>query len=491
MANLDFLSLGIGLTIGLVIVVLVWLREQKSSEESRNQTGQFQIKLGYLEKSLQQSENEKQELKEKLDKLLKEIQDYIAERATLINTRNHFEELLLKSGQEFDLLKEKLDLQLKQINDLAQRKVEIESQNQFLLEKLQGQKQEFEELRKQSQLEFQNLANKILEEKSQKFTLSNKENIDNILKPLGQNLEQFKKKVEETYDKESKQRFSLEERVKELVEMNQKLSAEAHNLATALKGQSKKQGNWGEIILESILEKSGLVKNREYKIQQSLVNEEGRRLQPDVIVFLPEDRSVVIDSKVSLVAYDRFTSADQKEVQDQALKDHIGSVYKHVDELSSKQYETVAGTMDFTMMFIPIEPAYILAIQEDQDLWAYAYARRVLLISPTNLIAALKLIADLWKREQQSKNAQEIAQQGEKLYDKIVGFLDSMEDVGRHINRTQDSYFKALGQLKDGRGSVIKQAQKLKQLGLKSEKEIPDTLIPQDSSSDEQEEDQD
>lgn len=489
MTNLDFLSFGIGLLIGLVVLVLAWLRKQNSSEADRTQISQLQIKQEYLEKSLQQSENEKQEINEKLEQHLKQIKDNIAERATLINTKNHYEEILLKTQEEFTQLKEKLDQQIQQINELLQKKAEIEIQNHYLLEKLQLQKIEFEELRKQSQLEFQNLANKILDEKSQKFTESNKENIDNLLKPLGQNLEQFKKKVEETYDKESKQRFSLEERVKELVEMNQKLSAEAHNLATALKGQSKKQGNWGEIILESILEKSGLVKNREYKIQQSLINEEGRRLQPDIIVFLPEDRSVVIDSKVSLVAYDRFSSAEKKEDQDQALKEHINSVYKHVDELSSKQYETVAGTMDFTMMFIPIEPAYILAIQEDQDLWAYAYARRVILISPTNLIAALKLIADLWKREQQSKNAMEIAQQGEKLYDKIVGFLDSMEDVGKHINKTQDSYFKALGQLKDGRGSVIKQAQKLKQLGLKSEKTIPDHLISHEYSGEDPEDD--
>lgn len=395
------------------------------------------------------------------------------------------EEQQKKTEQELQILINKLEQKNQELSEKNQRNAELLSQNNYLKERLDLQKQDFEELKKQSKLEFQDLASKIFEEKSQKFTAANKENLDILLKPLGENLNTFKQKVEEVYDKESKQRFSLEEKVKELVELNQKLSNEANNLTTALKGQSKKQGNWGEIILESILEKSGLEKNREYKVQVSIQNEDGRRLQPDVIVYLPEGRTIIIDSKVSLVSYDRYSAADSREEQNAALKEHIRSIYNHIDELGDKKYDTIAGTLDFTMMFFPIEPAYLVAIQEDSELWAYAYAKRILLISPTNLIAALKLVADLWKREQQSKNALEIAKQGEKLYDKMVGFLETMEDVGKHINKSQDAYLKALGQLKDGRGSLVKQAQKMKKLGLNSQKELPETMVPFDDDTDE------
>ncbi|MBK6822296.1 MAG: DNA recombination protein RmuC [Saprospiraceae bacterium] len=228
--------------------------------------------------------------------------------------------------------------------------------------------------------------------------------------------------MEETYDKESKQRFSLEDRIKELIELNNRLSNDAKNLTSALKGDAKKMGNWGEIILESILDQSGLQKNREYVIQESLKDEEGREFRPDVMVYLPEERTIVIDSKVSLVAYDRFCSSDSKEEQTEALKQHIQSIKNHIEELSRKKYEQLAKSLDFVMMFIPIEPAYMVAIQADRDLWSFAYNKRVLLISPTNLIAALKLIADLWKRESQNRNAIEIAKQGRTLIGQIPWF---------------------------------------------------------------------
>lgn len=350
--------------------------------------------------------------------------------------------------------------------------------NKSMVQKLENQKKEIEDFRTQSNLEFQNIANKIFEEKSEKFAQTNKDNIENILKPLGENIDNFKKKVEETYDKESKERFSLEGKVKELIELNNKLSNEANNLTSALKGQSKKQGNWGEIILESILDKSGLKKNREYFTQETITSEDGRQLRPDVIIHLPENRKIIIDSKVSLVHYERYCSEDNQELQDNFLKQHIQSVYQHVDDLSKKKYDALTESLDFTMMFIPIEPAYLLAIQEDPELWSYAYNKRILLISPTNLIAALKLISDLWKREQQSRNALEIANQGTRMYEKFVGFLETMEDVGRHMNRGQDAYLKAVNQLKDGRGNLVTQALNLKKLGLNSNKEIPSSFLP-------------
>jgi DNA recombination protein RmuC len=369
----------------------------------------------------------------------------------------------------------------KQWNDLhielKSKIASLEAVNQALTEKLATQKDEIVEMHKTAQLQFEKAAAQIFEEKSGKFTETNRVNIEAILKPLGENLDHFKKKVEETYDKESKQRFSLEEKVKELIQQTNKVSAEANNLAAALKGQSKKQGNWGEMILESILEQSGLVKDREYFLQQTIKSDDGKSLRPDVLIKLPDQRIIIIDSKVSLTAYDRFSAAETVDEQAIHISEHLKSIYAHIDELSVKQYDNLEKSLDFTMMFIPIEPAYLLAIQNDTNLWAYAYSKRILLISPTNLIACLKLMADLWKREQQSRNAMEIVKRGELMYEKFVAFAATMEDLGKSIDKTQQSYQTALNQLSLGNGNLVDQAMKMKQLGLKSAKEIPAKLL--------------
>jgi DNA recombination protein RmuC len=364
------------------------------------------------------------------------------------------------------------------INKLTSEHSALLANNNALTEKLSTQKEEMTDLQTKARMEFENIANKILEEKSGKFTETNRLNLEAILKPLGENIDIFKKKVEDTYDKEAKERFTLERSVKELIEQTNKVSTEANNLATALKGQSKKQGDWGEMILESILEKSGLTRGREYTIQESMKDDSGKNQRPDVVVHLPENRKIIIDSKVSLVAYDKFSSAENTELQRITLKEHIHSIYSHIDLLAPKRYDQMEGSLDFVMMFIPIEPAYLTAIQADQELWSYAYNKRILLISPTNLIAALRLVTDLWKREMQNRNALEIAKQGEKLYEKFVGFVDSLEDVGKNIDKAHDSYSKAIGQLKDGRGNLIGQAMKLKQLGIKSDKQLSPSLLP-------------
>ena len=348
----------------------------------------------------------------------------------------------------------------------------------FLQEKLAAQKSEFEELHKTSHLQFEKIANKLFEEKSSRFTETNKTNITALLHPLKEDINLFKTKVEETYDKESKQRFSLEEKVKDLIEQTNKVSAEANNLATALKGKPQKRGNWGEMILERILESSGLTKDREYFIQQSIKDEEGNHLRPDVIVKLPDERVVIIDSKVSLIAYDKFIAAEHADEQDIFIHEHLKATKIHIDQLSAKKYDDLETSLDFTMMFVPIESAYIAAIQIDPDLWAYAYSKRILLVSPTNLITSLKLISDLWKREWQNKNAMEIVNRGERLYEKFIGFTKTFEDIGKKIEESRESYEKALGQLKDGKGNIIHQAQHLKKLGLKSEKTISANLIP-------------
>ena len=377
------------------------------------------------------------------------------------------------------------DKQTKQIEELTTKLTELTSQvskltanNASLSEKLTTQKTEIEELQKTAHLQFEKIANKLLEEKSSKFTETNKANIETLLNPLKEDINKFKTKVEQTHEEDTKQRVSLEERIKGLVEQTNKISTEANNLATALKGKPQKRGNWGEMILERILESSGLTKDREYSIQQSIKDEDGNNLRPDVRVNLPDDRVIIIDSKVSLIAYDKFSASEDVDEQKIFLAEHIKATKEHIDQLNAKKYDDIETALDFTMMFVPIEPAYLLAIQGDQELWSYAYSKRILLVSPTTLIACLKLFSDLWRREWQNKNAMDIVKRGELLYEKFVGFTETFEDIGKTINSTQKAYDKALGQLKTGRGNVITQAIQLKELGLKSDKKVSDKLLP-------------
>lgn len=359
------------------------------------------------------------------------------------------------------------------IADLQKKVATQEAINDSLQDNLASQKDEIIKNRAQSLLEFKDVANKLLEEKSIRFAQTNQESLNQILSPLKENLKEFKSKVEETYDKESKQRFSLEEKIKELVSLNNQISTDAKNLTKALKGEAKTQGNWGEMILENILEQSGLVKDREYFTQDSYRDENGKRKQPDVIIKYPNDRHIIVDSKVSLTAYERFANCDNLEEQKLHLAQHIKSMKAHIDNLSSKEYDKIDKSLDFVMLFVPIEPAYMTAIHFDQELWSYAYHKRVLLISPTNLIAALKMVSDIWKREHQNTNALEIAKRGEKLYDKFVGFLNNMEDIGMHLGRLQKSYQESVGKLSTGSGNLVSQAEKLKALGVPSKKVIP------------------
>ena len=328
------------------------------------------------------------------------------------------------------------------------------------------------ESREQLVITFKNLANEIFDDKSKKFTATNKESLNAVLNPLQERIQRFEKRVEETYDKESKERFSLAKEIENLQKLNTRISEEAINLTNALKGDNKAQGSWGEFVLESILEKSGLVKGREYEVQVSLKDEEGGKAQPDVIVHLPESRDIIIDSKVSLKAWDAYSAAKEESIKEEALKQHIASIRNHVKLLSSKDYQNLVGvnSLDYVFLFMPIEAAYSAALQEDPELFQFAFERNIIFVVPTTLLTTLKTVQNLWRLAQQNQNANEIAERAGALYDKFVAFVDDLDDVGHRIDASKKSFEKARNKLLSGRGNLVKRAESLKQLGAKTSK---------------------
>jgi len=369
--------------------------------------------------------------------------------------------------------------------DLNKKLAGINTANQNLEQRLKEQKEEVENLQKKFTLEFENLANKIFEEKSSRFTQQNKDNIDQILKPLGDKIKSFEEKVERVYNEDTKERASLVQQIKNLHDLNQQMSKDANNLTNALKGESKTQGNWGEFILDSILEKSGLVKGREYDTQTTFTGEEGKRQKPDVIINLPEDRHIIIDSKVSLTAYEEFCSAEDDIARKTALNNHISSIRKHVKELSDKNYQNIhkLSSMDFVIMFVPIEPAMAIASQADINIWNEAFEKNIVIVSPSILLATLRTIANIWKQENQNKNALEIARQSGALYDKFVNFTEDLINIGKKIDDTKGYYSEAMKKLYDGSGNIIRRIENIKALGAKATKSIGQNLL--DKASDE------
>lgn len=345
--------------------------------------------------------------------------------------------------------------------------------------RLAEQRQEFEELNKRFNTEFENLANKILDEKSKKFTDQNKENLETILRPLRENIEKFEKKVEEKYDNEQRERASLKGEIKVLHELNKKISEEAHNLTTALKGDSKKQGNWGELILERILENSGLIKGEEYFTQFSTQNDMGSRIQPDVVIQLPEDKQIIIDSKVSLTAYERFVNSEEAVDQERFLKEHVASVKRHINELFEKNYHTGKGlnSPEFVLMFMPIESSFSASVRADDELFNYAWDKRIVIVSPSTLLATLRTIASIWKQDRQTKNAIEIAEKSGALYDKFVGFIEDMKKIGDRLDSTQKVYQEGMKKLSEGSGNLVKRAQELKKMGARANKQLPSEIV--------------
>jgi len=362
----------------------------------------------------------------------------------------------------------------KQIMDLTAQLATLKTEKDSQLEKLNALKQDIENLHTQSREQFKNLANEILEEKSKKFTTQNKENIEAIMNPLNLNLKNFQEKVEKLYSDESKERSTLKGEITTLVNLNKQISEQANNLANALKGDSKTQGNWGEIILERALERSGLEKDKEYRIQYSLKNSEGDRLQPDVVVFLPSNKHIIIDSKVSLTAYESFVSAQTEEEKKQHLLKHLFSVKKHIDELSRKDYQSLIdiNTLDFVLLFMPIESSFSIALQSDNELFNYAWDRKIVIVSPTTLLATLYTIASLWRQEKQARNVFEIAEESGKLYDKFYGLIEDLIDVGKKMNSAKISYEEAMKKASTGPGNIVKRIDNIKKLGAKTTKSL-------------------
>lgn len=351
--------------------------------------------------------------------------------------------------------------------------------NENLKQKLDEQKAELNKIQENFKIEFENLANRIFDEKTQAFKRESSQSIEQILNPLKENITKFETAVRQTSLSEREHRQILIEEIKHLKEANQRITEEANNLVQALKGDSKTQGQWGELILEKILERSGLVRGREYTIQDARRDETGRLLKPDVIVYLPENRSVIIDSKVSLRAYERYWNEDNPEKKKLHLQEHIAAIRNHIKTLDTKQYQNLYGlqTVDFIIMFMPIEPALSLAVQADLNLWNDAFEKQIVIVAPSILLATLRTIANIWKQEKQNRNALAIAEQSGKLYQKMKSVLEDLLTIGKKLDDAKTAYESAVTRLSRGKANVISQLEKIKELGARTDAQLPPQII--------------
>jgi DNA recombination protein RmuC len=420
------ISGGIGAYIGMTITKLKSKSEQSTLQERQNQLG---LTIEELKQNLSKIESEREEIRREKEFLNSEL--------TRKNTE--YENLQIHN--------------LKRDEELAKQQ---------------------EQLRK----DFELMASKILDEKSEKFTLQNKENIKSILNPLQEKIQVFEKKVEDTQKESISMHSALKEQLLGLKDLNQQMTKEATNLTRALKGDSKMQGNWGELVLERVLEKSGLEKDREYFVQQSFTTAEGSRVLPDVVLHLPDNKRMVIDSKVSLTDYERYVNADDDD-RPQFLKAHVNSIRKHVDQLSEKKYEDLYDIQspDFVLMFIPIEPAFAIAINDDNSLYNKAFEKNIVIVTPSTLLATLRTIDTMWNNEKQQQNAIEIARQAGALYDKFEGLVSDLTGVGKKIDDAKKDYSSAMNKLVEGKGNLITSVQKLKKLGAKAKKSLPEAIV--------------
>ncbi len=424
----------------------------------------------------------------------KRLSDERSQQATLFNET---EKLGLARLAEAEKNKSLAEQQLSTLSrDFAEVKTDLTAERQknedsirllttsmaeldYTKKQLTDKAAELEQIQKRLTLEFENVAHKILKEHSAEFTTLNQKNIGDILSPLKEKISIFEKKVEESYEKSLRDQTDLKVELKKLQELNYKISNDAQNLTNALKGDVKKQGNWGEVVLERVLERSGLTPGREYEREVVDENSDGKQIRPDVIIHLPDKKHLIVDSKVSLLAYERLVNETSDELRIQHLADHLKSLRSHIKMLSDKHYPTAKSlnSPDFVLLFLPIESSFSIAIQEDQELFNYAWDNKVVIVSPSTLLASLRTIASIWKQENQTRNALEIASLGASLYDKFVNFVQDLEKVGKGIETAQSNYTNALNKLHTGKGNLVRTSEKLKELGIKTQKALPDYLI--------------
>ncbi len=425
----------------------------------------------YLGKLLSktQSQAEKSSLEERVSGLVNQMEEV---KNQLQAEKLQFEKNLAQ------VVNEKESIQ-KEKEALAIHLAKKENDFDNLLERNKEQKQEVNELQEKFTKEFENLANKILEEKTTKFTEQNKENLKVILNPLQEKIQLFEKKVEDTHKESIDYHAALRQQILGLREMNDKMSKETVNLTKALKGDSKMQGNWGELVLERVLEKSGLEKGREYEVQQSFTNQEGNRIMPDVIINLPDGKKMVVDSKVSLTAYERYINEEDETAKSIILKEHVTSVKRHVDQLSDKNYQDIyhMESPDFVLLFIPIEPAFALALNEDNTLYNKAFEKNIVIVTPATLLATLRTIDSMWTNQKQQENAIEIARQAGALYDKFEGFVSDLIKIGKKMDEAKSEYGNAMNKLVDGKGNLITSVERLKKMGAKAKKALPESVL--------------
>jgi DNA recombination protein RmuC len=440
----------------LLIAVLLFLKRPVAPEGvSADELAQLKNENTALNISLAKAQEGVSRLSDERNKADKQLQDERVRYEQQISSLN--EQLLLEK------------------NRMAK------AEEQFIAQRgrLADQEKSIQDIQQKFQLEFQNVANKLLDEKSQKFTEVNRTNLDILLSPLKENLKAFEEKVDKVYNMEAAERNTLKGVITQLMDLNKLISSEAQNLTKALKGDNKKQGNWGEVILERVLERSGLVKDREYRLQASLNTEDGTRFQPDVIIDLPDEKHLIIDSKVSLIAYERLVNAETEDERKLHSKGHVESIRGHVANLSSKNYQDLhqVNSPDFVLLFIPIESSFSFAVQIDAELFSDAWDKRVVIVSPSTLLATLRTIASIWKQERQNRNVQEIARLSGAMYDKFVGFVGDMEGIGKNIKQSQNAYDSAFSKLVEGNGNLTKTAEKIKSLGAKANKQIDQKYI--------------
>ncbi|PJE43751.1 MAG: DNA recombination protein RmuC [Flavobacterium sp.] len=405
-----------------------------------------------------QSKSDKASLEEKTNSLLQQIEQLKNQMSQIVQER-----------EKIRTEKETLAIQLSK----------KETDFDHLWERHKEQKEEVEKLQEKFTKEFENLANKILEEKTVKFTEQNKENLKNILSPLQDKIQLFEKKVEDTHKESIDYHAALRQQILGLREMNEQMSKETLNLTKALKGDSKMQGNWGELVLERVLEKSGLEKGREYEVQQSFVTEEGNRLFPDVVINLPDGKKMIVDSKVTLTAYERYINAEDETEKVQFLKEHLIAIKRHVDQLSEKNYHDLyqMESPDFVLLFIPIESAFALALNEDTSLYNKAFEKNIVIVTPSTLLATLRTIDSMWTNQKQQENAVEIARQAGALYDKFEGFVSDLVKIGKKMDEAKAEYGNAMNKLFDGKGNLINSVEKLKKMGAKAKKALPENIL--------------